>query len=102
MVVTLESIVSGLLDSSRQVLAVSQLATMVDEVEGEKAAKLGRCIRDFGALPELLFMLHRPETTQARHTATPIHPRSCDHALRVMRYAVGCAARDRKFGVGCG
>ena len=37
---------------------------MVDEVEGLPAAQLGRNIRDFGALPELLGMLNRHDTRQ--------------------------------------
>ena len=60
----IEHIVGGLLDAATQQNAVAQLAQMVDEVEGVHAAQLGRNIRDFGALPELLDMLGRDDTRQ--------------------------------------
>lgn len=60
----LKDIVIGLLDSATQHLAVAHLASLVDEVEGHQAAELGRTIRDFGALPELLKMVDRRETRQ--------------------------------------
>jgi len=60
----IERVVSELLDEATQQHAVAQLAALVDEVEGASAVQLGRTIRDFGALPELLNMLQWPLTRQ--------------------------------------